>query len=298
MQFFVGTAFGQVLVVILVLSLTHIFATIINKLIKAKFPQHPKIIHMTKTQRVLAQHFVTALIYLIGIGAAIYIVPSLRTLSISIFASAGVLAIVVGFASQQAIAQVIGGVFIAVFVPFRIGDLIKIKDDMGFVEDITLRHTILKNFENQRIIIPNSTITNETLTNYTITDEKVCVFLEMDISYDSDYNLAKKIMIEEASKHKDFLDVRTISEMKSKVPKVKVKLLKFTDSSQHLRAWVWAKDPAKAFHMKWDLHERIKARFDKEGVSIPFPHRTIVMKKDMKKTRKMKKPSAKKVTAK
>ena len=90
-----------------------------------------------------------------------------------------------------------------------------------------------------------------------------------------------KIIREEAEKHPKIYDNREEEQKKEKEPIVKVKVIGFGDSSVNLRAWVWAKDPADSFAMSCDLNKSIKERFDKEGIEIPYPYRTIVYKKDM-----------------
>jgi small-conductance mechanosensitive channel len=145
----------------------------------------------------------------------------------------------------------------------------------GIVEDINLRHTIIRNFENQRIIIPNSIISNEILINSNYTDDKLCKFINVGISYNSDVDRAKEIMNEEVQNHHLNIDVRSEEDIDSGVPRVMVRVVMLGESSVNLRAWAWASDPQNAFIMECDLLESIKKRFDKEGIVIPFPQRTI-----------------------
>ena len=249
------------------------------------FKRSTKKLKVEATRYNFLKHFLSALIYILGLSAVIYTIPSLRTFSVSILAGAGVLAVIIGFASQQALSNIISGIFIVIFRPFRVGDKIKIGPDVnGVVEDINLRHSVIRTYENKRIIIPNSIISNERIENANLGDEKVCKFVEFGISYDSNVKKAKKIMQEEAEKHPHILDDRTEEEKKNKEPVVRVRVIGFTDSSVVIRAWAWAEDPFSAFKLGCDLYESIKERFDKEGIEIPFPHRTIVYKKE-KKTR-------------
>ncbi len=245
----------------------------------------------TKRYRFL-KHFLMGLVFLICCGLAIYLIPSLRALSVSIFAGAGVLAIILGFAAQHALANVISGVFLAVFKPFRVGDWIKMEEgvdgEYGVVEDITLRHTIIRTPKNKRIIVPNSVMGDRVIQNSSIDDPKVCEYIEMDISYDSDIDKALKIMQAECASHADSMDIRTERDKDNGVPRIRAKVTGFGDSSVKLRAWVWAKDPFVGFQMRWDLYKMIKQRFDREGIEIPFPYRTVVYKKDMKKSRRKK----------
>lgn len=217
-----------------------------------------------------------ALIYVTGIGFAIWNIPSLRHVAQSMLASAGILAIVIGFASQQALGNIISGVFIVIFKPYRINDRITVKDTLrGIVEDINLRHTIIRDFENQRIVIPNAIISNEVLVNSNYNDDKVCRFIEVGISYGSNIDKAKQIIADEITNHPSNIDVRKAEEVESGVPRVTVKVLALAESSVNLRGWAWAADPASGFIMQCEILESIKKRFDKEGIVIPFPQRTI-----------------------
>ena len=298
LQFFFQSQIGKFILVIIILFITHYIAKTVQLLIKNHFIK-PTFLEMSKTQRIIIRHFATGIIYLIGIGFAIYTIPALRTLSVSLFAGAGVLAVIIGFASQQALSNVIGGLFIALFTPFRVDDIVTLREDtiLGRVEDITLRHTVIRTFENKRVVIPNAIINNEIITNFDINDEKICRYVEFGVSYDSDLNLAMHIMQDEAQKHPLCLDTRSIDEKNNRVPKVNIKVLKFNDSSISIRAWAWAKDPIDAFNLGCDLNKSIKERFDREGVEIPFPYRTIVYKKDLPKNKKQKSYKTKKKTS-
>lgn len=230
---------------------------------------------------------VSLIIWLIAITLIIYSIPRLRSLAVTLFAGAGILMAILGFAAQQAFSNIISGIFIVISKPFRVGDLVKIGSEyLGEVEDITLRHTVIVDFENKRIIIPNAIVGSETVVNSTIGDSKICKFIQFGISYDSDVDKAMTIIQEEAMKHPYFIDNRTTSEKMNNLPPVVVKVIGFGDSSVNLRAWVWSNNPNDAREMHWDLNKTIKSRFDNEGIEIPFPYRTIVYKKDIDNTKK------------
>ena len=222
---------------------------------------------------------VSFFVYATALILIFYTIPALRSLGLTLLASAGIFAAVLGFASQHAFANIISGIFIVIFKPFRVGDRIKVgSQNYGVVEDITLRHTIIRSFENQRLVIPNSNISNEVIINDHIGDQKVCRFVEIGISYDSDVDLAMKIMVEEALSHPSCIDNRTDEQKENGDPIVAIKVIGYGDSSVNLRAYVWADAPMKAVQMNFDLNKSIKKRFDAEGVEIPFPYRTLVFK--------------------
>lgn len=236
---------------------------------------------LDETRHKMVRNIVRAIIYVLGFLVIISFIPELKNLSLTLFAGAGFAGIVIGLAAQNAFSNIISGIFLSIFQPFRLGDRIKINEEYGTIEDITLRHTVLKTWDNRRLVIPNAQINEASIVNYSVTDEKILMHLEMGISYDSDIDKAKKIMMEEALKHPDLLDVDEHSDFLERKDVVKVRVLGTGDFSVNLRLYAWTKDQPTAFKMKCDLVESIKKRFDKEGVEIPFPYRTIVYKKDL-----------------
>ena len=263
-------ALGIILLTVLVNML---FVKVFNRFIRRRTEDMKN----DPTNYKFLRHAIVALIYTVGIGAAIYTVPSLRTLASSLLAGAGILAVAVGFASQKALSNMISGVFIIMFKPFRVNDRVTMRDTIsGVVEDISLRHTVIRNFENRRVIIPNSIISDEVLVNADFEEARICKWLDMGIGYGADVKLARKIIQEEAMKHPNFIDIRTPEEIESGIDAVRVRVMSWGDFSINLRAWVWTADNGAAFELGCDLYESIKERFDAEGVEIPYPYRNVV----------------------
>jgi len=220
-------------------------------------------------------------VYFVGALLAILAFPALRGIAQTALGGAGVLAVVAGVASQEALANLVGGVFIISFKPFKIGDIIKIDSTMvGTVTDITLRHTVIKNYENKMIVIPNSVINKEKLINYALGERMCCEWIEIGISYGSDIDLAKHIMREECEDHPNIMDHRSELDIYNSEKKVMVRVIRLDDSAVTIRAWAWSASFTDAFILKCDVLESVKKRFDKEGIEIPFPHRTLVLKKE------------------
>ncbi|MFH1275594.1 MAG: mechanosensitive ion channel family protein [Candidatus Woesearchaeota archaeon] len=281
-----GTGTKNTLIFFGIVIIAIVIQRVVSKLLTKSFKKSSKLLKVDETNYHFLRHFISASIIIGGVGVAIYSIPQLKALSVSLFAGAGILAVIVGFASQQAFANIVSGIFIVIFKPFRVGDRITIGNDLrGIVEDINLRHTVIRNFENKRIIVPNSMISNDKIENASITDEKICRYIDFSISYDSSIDKAMKIMEREALKHPLHIDNRDSDEKKNNDPIVRVRVLSLGDSSVNLRAWVWAKNSNNAFIMSCDLNKSIKEAFDKEGIEIPYPYRTIVYKKDLPKNK-------------
>lgn len=225
-------------------------------------------------------------VYLTGLLLGLLAIPSLHGVAQTALGGAGVIALIAGISSQEALSNLVGGMFIIAFKPFRVGDLVAIDSSItGTVTDITLRHTVIRTWQNRRVIIPNSIINKEKVVNYDLEEQKCCEFIEVGISYDSDVDLAKKILQEECEKHSFILDNRTVAENQEGLPVVRVALIELGDSAVVLRAWAWAETYLKSLAIKRDVFETVKKRFESNGIEIPFPHRTLVMKEAEKQSR-------------
>ncbi|MGF1534325.1 MAG: mechanosensitive ion channel family protein [Bernardetiaceae bacterium] len=216
------------------------------------------------------------LIYTVAGLSITYTVPPLRSIAVTLFASAGIFAAFIGFASQNAFANIISGIFIVWFKPFRMGDMIQVGTHLGTVEDITLRHTVIRNPESRRVIIPNSIISKETILNSTITEAEVCRFVEVRVSYDTDLDQAIEILRQQAASHPDCLDRRSETDIAEGTPKVVVRVMDLGETGVLLRAYAWAADSGKAFCLGMDMNYRIKQAFDAAGITWAYPRRVLL----------------------
>ena len=269
-----------------VIALTLLTAAILSRLLRwligRSFEKDSADLKVDPTRYKFFKNAVAWLVWLIAIGLVVSMIPRLRSFAITLFAGAGIMVAIIGFAAQEAFSNIIGGIFIVIFKPFRVGDMIKVGDlPYGVVEDITLRHTVIVNFESKRIVIPNSVMNSEIVINDTIEDSRVCRWVEFGISYDSDVDLASRIIQEEALNHPSCIDVRTPQQKKEGIHQVEVRLMSFGDSSVNLRAYVWLDDALTAIRAHSQINKAVKQRFDTEGIEIPFPYRTLVYKKDL-----------------
>jgi small-conductance mechanosensitive channel len=227
------------------------------------------------------RHFLAAVIYIVGISLAIYSVPSMRTIANSMLAGAGILAVAVGFASQQTLSNIISGIFIVIFKPFRVNDRLKIRDTLnGIVEDITLRHTVIRDFENRRIIVPNTLMGNEIIINSDFEDDRICNWLEIQLEHGTDINHAKDILEKAAAIHPYTLDNRTSEQIDEGTPKVKVRIVQINPVGISIRAWIWTANSAKGFELICDLYEIIYKKFNKEGISFSKLNQSLSVTKE------------------
>ena len=270
---------GLLLTIILIL----IVAGIASRLAKSAINKHLRSIadsieskdYDNATRLRFFKNGVNFIIFIVATLLITYTIPSLRALAVTLFAGAGIFAAFIAFASQKAFSNIVSGIFIVWFKPFRVGDVVVVNSHFGTVEDITLRHTVIKGLENKRIIIPNSNISSDVIVNSTIEDPKSQRFVEVWITYDSDLLKAMKIMEEEAMKHPERIDERTLEEKIKGEPIVLVSTTAMDEKGIKIRASVWAKDISASFDMYCDLLKDIKIRFDAEGIKMGIPHRYL-----------------------
>ena len=284
----------RVFMILFIVFITFFVASLVNSLMKRAFQrivkkrkEHPEIPADT-TKFVVLRRVIQVLVYLLGFAAIVYSIPEFRAFSYSILAGAGVAAVIVGFAAQKAFANIMSGIFLAVSEPIRVGDRVTINQHYGIIEDITLRHTVIKTWNNNRVIMPNSMVNEMEIINHSIVDEKIIQTMDFGISYDSDIDKAKKIVTEELRKHPDFLTQYDPTGYTKPETGVSVRVIEHGDFAVKMRAYFWVHDTLSGFIMEKQVLENIKKRFDKEGIEIPFPYRTIVYKKELESKKKKK----------
>ena len=266
-----GKLISTGILAVAVLLLTLAVAGLVNRLMKKLVDRHRKTNSSIATVLGFVRYIAVAAVI---VGAIPVLSSAVRTL----LATGGVIAVVAGLAAQEALGSVVSGVMILAFKPFKMGDVVRYVDNdiTGCVEEITLHHTAVRTFENKRVIIPNSKMNSAIIENADYADSKVCVFLTVGITYESDLKKAKELLAREVRKQPAFLDIRTEQQKKDGVPDVPVVVLELADSAVVLRASLWAKDNATAFALKCAVLEGIKLTYDAEGIDIAYPHMQVV----------------------
>ena len=117
------------------------------------------------TSFVFIKHVIITTIYLFGLGWALLSLPISVTFAHSLFAGAGVSTLILGFASQQVLGNVMSGIFLILKLPFKIGDTIEIQGNQGKVIELNLHDTVIQEDNGNCIIIPNALISNGIIKN-------------------------------------------------------------------------------------------------------------------------------------
>ncbi len=201
---------------------------------------------------------------------AFVVIAALSQLGIqttSFVAIIGAAGLAIGLALQGSLANFASGVMIIAFRPFKVGDFIEAGGVAGVVEGIQIFSTQMRTGDNKAIILPNSGITSGNITNYSAKDTRR-VDMVFGIGYDDDIKKTKDILME----------LITDDERILKDPEPLVAVSELADSSVNfvVRPWV---NSADFWGVKFDYTEAVKLRFDKEGISIPYPQQDLHLHK-------------------
>ena len=183
---------------------------------------------------------------------------------IAIFGAAG---LAVGLAMQGSLSNFASGVLIVLFRPYRVGDFIEAAGINGVVEQVQILTTVLKTGDNKQVIVPNGQIMDSIITNYSANDTRR-VDMVVGVSYDDDLDKVRDTISELVAAEDRILDE----------PACKIAVSALADSSVNfvVRPWVKTSD---YWGVMFDLTEAIKKRFDKEGISFPFPQQDVHLHK-------------------
>ncbi len=267
---------SKTIIILFTIVATFIILRIINRVIKKRMEITQK---NRKSLYLLLRMLLKFVILVICFTIIISQFDILDSLVTTILTASGIAALAVGIAAQESLANLIGGVSVTLNENIEIGDFIKIVDKniKATVEEITLRHTILRTINNRMMLVPNKIMATSIIENYSNNDE-VCYFFEVGISYNSDIDVAISIIKQAINAHKDTYKPKGVNA--EEYPKVKI--INFGDSSVDLRAWVWINEPSIAYDKICDLRRTVKEAFDANGVEIPYKYTNLIIKRDNK----------------
>lgn len=224
-----------------------------------------RVSHSQQVTRLLAQVIFLA-IMATGTFIALGILGLQKTVA-SLLAGAGILGLALGFAFQDIAANLMAGIYLSVQRPFRAGHLVETKDYFGVIQHVHLRWTELRTQTGQIVLIPNKEVFENPIENYSITGERR-IDLPVGISYSDDLEKVKLVA------------VRAVEEVSARIPEREVELFfeKFGESSIDfvVRFWIpFAARHADYLKARSEAIQRLKKAFDANGITIPFPIRTL-----------------------
>ncbi|MEW6118341.1 MAG: mechanosensitive ion channel family protein [Nitrospirota bacterium] len=214
-----------------------------------------------------------------GTILAVGILIVLSNLGISIaplITALGVGGLAVALALQDSLANLFAGAHILMEKSIRVGDFVKLETGQeGYVEDITWRTTRVRMLPNNMVVIPNSKLAQSVVTNYYLPERKMALLINMGVSYSSDPEQVERILIDEAKKA-----AAEVPGLLSE-PEPFVRFIPgFGESSLDFTLICQIREFVDQYLAQHELRKRILKRFRSEGIEIPFPHRTVYLRKE------------------
>ena len=256
-----GIEFGMKTVVAIVIFVVgRIAASMLTKGLR-------KLMQAQEVDKIL-ETFVSNLVYwTVMIFVIIAAINQIGVQTTSLIAVMGAAGLAVGLALQGSLSNFAAGVLIVMFRPYRVGDFVEAAGIAGVVEQVQILTTILRTGDNKRIIVPNSQIMGSIITNYSANDKRR-IDMVFGVSYSDDLDKVRANLEELIAADERIL--------KDPAPVIAVSELADSSVNFIVRPWVATADYWAVF---WDLTEAVKKRFDREGISIPFPQQDVYIHK-------------------
>ena len=255
------TAFSVALVAKIVAGL--VAAWFISQVLRIAIFQ--RLLARTKMERGV-QFAIARMGYYITLVIALLVVvdtAGLQLGSLAIFG--GLVGVGLGFGMQNIAANFVSGVILLLERPVKVGDAVTVDDMQGIVESISMRVTKLLTYDNVMVYVPNSRFVNENVINWSAEDAKVRVHVDVGVSYSSDVEKVREILLQTARDNQDVLDE----------PAPAVWFTDFGDSALTFRLLAWVPNPSLRAAVPTALRFAITKAFRQNDVEIPFPQRDI-----------------------
>ena len=199
------------------------------------------------------------------------IIASVSALGIqttSFIAVLGAAGLAIGLALQGSLSNFASGVLIVLFRPYKVGDWVEAAGIAGTIVEVQILTTEFKTGDNKRIIVPNGQVMNSIIINYSSHDQRR-IDMVIGVSYKDDLDIVRRTLEELIAADDRILDD----------PACKIAVAELADSSVNfvVRPWVNSDDYT---NVKFELTEAIKKRFDKEGISFPYPQQDVHLYKE------------------
>lgn len=209
-------------------------------------------------------------VYVFAFAAYSHFIPALAGLGSASLTSIGMISLIVGFAAQNTLGNLIAGISLLLYRPFKLGDRLQVIAptglETGIVESLTLGYTLLKTDDNRHVVVPNSLMASQTAINLTANDPRVVCSVPFSICHGADIAAARGLLLEVAGKH-------PLAKQICGCPVTQV-----NSSGITLSLDVWCADALSAINFRCDMLEQSVKRFALAGIVTPPPLTTLTLR--------------------
>ena len=201
-------------------------------------------------------------VYFFAFISYAHLVHGLSGLGLASLASVSVISVVLGLAAQNTLGNVIAGLSLLLYRPFKLGDRLQVTAptglETGTVESVTLGYTLLRTDENRRIVLPNSLMASQTNINLSTIDRTVLWSIAIGIGYGANIDKARGILLDLGANHPATKSVNGCP------------IIQLNPSGIVFSLDLWCADALTAITLRSDLLEQSVKRFKFEGIALPL----------------------------
>ena len=195
----------------------------------------------------------------------------------SFLLTATVFSAVLGIILAPLVGDIVNGIFVLSDQPYEVGDMVEIVDTgkTGFVEEVTIRYTKIFTVDNTFLVVPNSEIRKRDVVNYSAEDMRTRQTLDVTVTYESDVSRAREILAEAARETPEVIGTQGTARIgKGEYPlEPSVYISEFGDHGVGLIMRYWVREPYQLQKVASKVNEKVWAKFNREDIRIPYPHR-------------------------
>ena len=251
----------------IILFLTWLTAFIVSKIMSKKvFTITAKLTKNEKeefnasqyTKLKMAKRLVLLMVWVVGISIALLKIESLKAIGTAVLASAGFIGLIAGLAARASLSNLIAGITIAFAQPIRLRDYVTIDNEFGQVDELTLLYTIIKTWDNRRLVVPNSVIVSAPIRNFSLGTQDILAEAIIPVPHGTDIEKAKQLIIKIAKESPHYNNKQ----------EPEVRIAEIGQEFITLRTLALANDAKSAYVLSTEIKEKIIKEFPKESIEL------------------------------
>lgn len=212
-----------------------------------------------ETQVAIIRRLFIAGIYFFALILILLQFDAARSIGTGLLASAGVAGIIIGMAAQSTFSNIVAGVVIAFSQPVKLNDAVIFEGDFGWIEEISLMHTIIKTWDNRRIVVPNGILANKVIQNWTMKDSSLLGIVMLYVDYYCDVDKIRNWVSEIVKK----------SQFWSGDSDPGIQVVDFTEKTMVLRILAKAVDAPSTWNLRCEIREKLIKKFKEAKLPLP-----------------------------
>jgi len=252
---------------LIILAVATVVATILNILVKRWRKRVVDLLRARgvektatlETQVMIIQRLFIAGLYFFALMLILLQFDAARSIGTGLLASAGVAGIIIGMAAQTTFSNIVAGVVIAFSQPVKLNDAVIFEGDFGWIEEISLMHTIIKTWDNRRIVVPNGILANKVIQNWTMKDPSLLGIVMLYVDYYCDVDKVRSWVGE----------IVKASQYWSRDSEPGIQVVDFTEKTMVLRVLAKAKDAPSTWNLRCEIREKLIKKFKEAKLPLP-----------------------------